>query len=146
MLKEGLINCKTLKYLNLSNTDLTCEGLWFFLLKKIIFNSIEQFHLGASAIADVLRLNQSITTVHLSDNDLKQDGIGAVRDSVASNKNLNKIGILPQAAYPSTESQLSFGVVSQMLDDIESCCAQHRLEATFDEFDSILSGVSKFFY
>lgn len=101
--------------------------------------------LGANVIADVLRQNVRITIIDLSDNDLKEEGIGAIRDSVASNKVITKIVILPQADYPGEKSPLSYGVVNQMIEDIDSCCNQHRTEATFDEFDSILNGVTKQF-
>lgn len=99
--------------------------------------------IGANAIADVIRHNPNLSILDLSNNNVRQEGISVIRDAVAFNKRVTKMVILPQALYPvKSDTKLSYGeTLDKTLDDIEAICAQHKLDATFDEYDHILSGV-----
>ncbi|KAF7487671.1 Protein phosphatase 1 regulatory subunit 37 [Sarcoptes scabiei] len=121
ILKEALIECRTLKYLNLSSTGLTSEG--------------------ANVIADVIRHNHHLTSIDLSNNEINPKGIVSLANSMQSNRRIIKLILSSQDDCETrNELKISDSSLEHALKEIEARCDENKINANFDELDSLLSG------
>ena len=138
ILKEGLLLCKTLKYLNLSATNISCEGITFLCLTLSNVNLL----LGAIAIAEVIADNHKLAIVDLSDNSIRTAGLMAICLSMKHNTSVVDFKI---SQFFESDEGKSGGEGGQtfesLLQELNGYCTLNKSTAIFDESYDLLKSV-----
>lgn len=138
ILKDGLVRSKTLKYLNLANTNISNDGKRSIVCSRNCVNNFFLYFIktGANSLSKILSECPNLANVDLSGNNLNVAIIETICEAIKTNKSLKKVIITFND--PNADDE----VTSQLMKNIEQHCAANKVNYNPDELDEIINGVS----